>query len=308
MTQREDSGSFDAHKCGTALIAAHLLTHIMAKGSLMLAWQVKDKHCLVIGAGDVALSRVVHMIRAEARITVVTGEGHVHPELRRLAEEGHIYRLVERNFEFGDLAMYETAMLEPLAHARATQVLSAAHYAEIGDMVANQMFANVCCCIDDYELLTQIYYQCKLLRLPVNIADKPPMCDFYFGSMYNQDNLQIMVSTNGMSPRLLKLVKDTIARQFEGTDLNRAVENLGLLRARLRALVVRDDDLHSIDERMQWIKHVTDYFLVRQWSELALRQEWVDDVVRMYPQFPPRQYEWWQTDGADALARLQISS
>lgn len=112
----------------------------------------------------------------------------------------------------------------------------------------------MCCCIDDYSLSTKIYYQCKVLRLPVNIADKPPLCDFYFGSMINQDNLQIMISTNGKSPRLSKLIKDNIAREFKGVDINNAIENLGLIRSRLRELILIDDDLVTIDTRMSWIK------------------------------------------------------
>jgi len=163
--------------------------------------------------------------------------------------------------------------------------------------VKNEVFANVCCCIDDYELSTKIYYQCKFLRLPVNIADKPPLCDFYFGSMFNQDNLQIMISTNGKSPRLLKLIKDNIAKQFEGIDLNKAVENLGLIRARLRETVVIDDDLVSIDTRMTWIKKLTDFFTLRQWSDLELvhgdndRFERVDKIIKYFPEYPPQDYD-----------------
>ncbi|CAH2354237.1 siroheme biosynthesis protein Met8p [[Candida] railenensis] len=262
-------------------------------GSLLLAWQVKNKRCLVIGGGDVALSRVHHMIKAEASITVVTGTGNVHPEIIELHSKGLIYQLLERDFRTEDLSMYEKpSNLNPQL-VKVSEILSASQFEEIRQAVQDQVFAVVCCCIDDYDLSTQIYYQCKFLRLPVNIADKPPMCDFYFGSMYNQDNLQIMISTNGMSPRLSKLIKDNIARQFDGIDLNRAIENLGLLRARLRALVITKDDLTSIDERMQWIKSVTDYFSIRQWSELELSEGNADAIVRLYPSFPPREYDWW---------------
>lgn len=80
------------------------------KGSLLLAWQVKDKHCLVIGAGDVALSRIHHLIIAQAKITVVTGiTKDVHPEILELNSQGKIHKLVLRNYESEDLRMYETA-------------------------------------------------------------------------------------------------------------------------------------------------------------------------------------------------------
>ena len=60
------------------------------KGSLLLAWQVKDKHCLVIGSGDdVALSRIHHLIKAQAKITVVTGASKIHPQIIELNNQGN---------------------------------------------------------------------------------------------------------------------------------------------------------------------------------------------------------------------------
>jgi len=84
-------------------------TKSKASGSLLLAWQVKDKHCLVIGGGDVALSRIHHLIRAQAKITVIggTSEKGINAEILQLNKEGHIYKLLERDYESSDLTMYE---------------------------------------------------------------------------------------------------------------------------------------------------------------------------------------------------------
>lgn len=257
-------------------------------GSLLLAWQVKGKHCLVIGSGDVALSRINHLIRANAKITVITGGGHIHEDIVKLHEEGVIYNLVKRNYQSRDLKMYEKTSIELDG---IEELINPSHYEEIRQVVEHEVFANVCCCIDDYELSERIYYQCKFLRLPVNIADKPPLCDFYFGSMFNQDNLQIMISTNGKSPRLSKLIKDNIARQFEGIDLNKAVENLGLIRSCLRSNIVIDDDLISIDTRMNWIKQLTDYFSLKEWSYFNLTDENCRKIISYFPEFPPKDYQ-----------------
>lgn len=257
-------------------------------GSLLLAWQVQDKHCLVIGGGEVGLSRVLHLIRAGARITVVTGD-KAHPDLVKLAEEGKIHSFLERPFKLLDLQMYEKP--ESVAADSKTDLdIDPEHYSAIRSRVLNEQFACVCCCIDDPDESTKIYYQCKLLRIPANIADKPPLCDFYFGSMFNQDSVQIMISTNGKSPRLLKMIKDDIARQFADVNLNDAVESLGAIRARLRAKKLSDDSLATIDARMQWIKKLTDFFTLRQWSLLNLDAEAVEKVVDTYPEFPPSDY------------------
>lgn len=256
-------------------------------GSLMLAWQVKDKHCLVIGGGDVGLSRVYHLIRANAKITVVTGDKTL-PELLELNTQGKIHKLLQRDYELLDLTMYEKP--SPIK-VDSYKDIGEENYKDISDAVINQHFACVCCCIDDPVVSTRVYYQCKYLRIPVNIADKPPMCDFYFGSMFNQDALQIMISTNGKSPRLLKMIKDDIAKQFADIKLNDAVDNLGAIRTRLRAKKLTGDSLDAIDARMQWIKKLTDFFTLRQWSILEMDTDAVEKVIDTYPGFPPSDYD-----------------
>lgn len=247
-------------------------------GSLLLAWQVKNRHCLVIGGGDVALSRIHHLIIAGAKITVVSGEGHVHPEIDQLYKEGMISKLEKRKYQSDDLKMYEKDMemtnMEEL------------NYEAIEDCIHNQRFETVCCCIDDHELSTKIYYQCKLLRINANIADKPPLCDFYFGSMINKDSLQIMISTNGKSPRMLKLIKDTISKQFDDVDLNKAIENLNMIRGTLRQSKLPENDVETIETRMSWIKLVTDKYSIRQWSSLDVTEENVKEIVDYYPEYP----------------------
>ncbi|KAM9904943.1 hypothetical protein OXX79_002446 [Metschnikowia pulcherrima] len=255
-------------------------------GSLLLAWQVKDKHCLVIGGGDVGLSRVDHMIRANAKITVVTGD-KTHPELLERHKQGKLHKLIQRDYEPSVLTMYEKTPLDLGSYKNVKKE----HFEKIAHLVENEHFACVCCCIDDPELSTEVYFQCKYLRIPVNIADKPPMCDFYFGSMFSQDALQIMISTNGKSPRLSKMIKDDISKKFSNIRLNDAVDNLGAIRARLRAKKVPDTDLASIDARMQWIKTLTDFFSLEQWSVLKIPEGGLDKVIEPYPEFPPRDYD-----------------
>lgn len=253
--------------------------------SLILAHQVQQKHCLVIGGGEVGLSRVHHLIRANAKITVVAGSRDAHPEIIQLSETNKIHNLILRDYQSSDLQLYE----DGLNLLYDVDRIGPDDYKHIIDRV-DQRFAVVCCCIDDYELSTKVYYQCKLLNIPVNIADKPPLCDFYFGSMFNQDSLQIMISTNGKSPRLLRLIKDDIGRLFKDVDLNKAVENLGKVRAELRKSVVPDGDLVSIDTRMTWIKSLTDLFTLRQWSQIDIDENTAAKIVSYFPKFPPQNF------------------
>ncbi|CCE82260.1 Piso0_001977 [Millerozyma farinosa CBS 7064] len=273
--------------------------HEESKASLLLAWQVRGKQALVIGAGDVALSRVNHLVRAGSHITVIAGENEssIHPEILDLYSKKKIHALLKRNYKASDLEMYRTSRHDIVYDPHFLENLGPSDYETLQHQIQNEEFAIVCCCIDDYELSTKIYYQCKYLRLPVNIADKPELCDFYFGSMYNRDNLQIMVSTNGKSPRLSRMVKDSIAKQFDGTDLNKAVHTLGMIRSRFREKVIVDDDLASIDIRMTWIKSLTDLFGLKEWSELDFgetdeeKKENVDKILSYFPDLPTDNYE-----------------
>ena len=53
----------------------------------------------------------------------------------------------------------------------------------------------------------QIYNAAKQKNILVNIADNPPLCDFYMGSIVTKGNLKIAFSTNGKSPTLAKRLR-----------------------------------------------------------------------------------------------------
>ncbi|KAK6460430.1 putative NAD(P)-binding-domain-containing protein [Scheffersomyces coipomensis] len=211
------------------------------KGSLLLAWQVKQKHCLVIGSGDVALSRINHLIIAQAKISVITGSGHIHPTILQLNDQHQFEHFITRDYQSSDLSMLKKTSTHEF---NLDDINNEEVYNQISHNFNHERFEIICCCIDDYQLSTQIYYQCKYLHLNCNIADKPLLCDFYFGSMINEQNFQILISTNGKSPRFSKILKDLIYKgindNVEG-DLNFAIENLGNLRLKLRQLKLQNN-------------------------------------------------------------------
>lgn len=53
----------------------------------------------------------------------------------------------------------------------------------------------------------QIYYDAKAKNLLVNIADNPPLCDFYMGGIVTKGNLKLGISTNGKSPTMAKRLR-----------------------------------------------------------------------------------------------------
>ena len=46
----------------------------------------------------------------------------------------------------------------------------------------------------------------------LNVVDKPEFCDFYFGSIAKKDDLVVLVSSSGKSPRATQVVRDRVER------------------------------------------------------------------------------------------------
>jgi len=169
-------------------------------GSLLLAWQLKDKRVLIVGGGDVASGRVESVLAADALITIISPDEGLHP-------------LTKRYIKSSDRIIY---------HDRV--------FAGLGDLVAVDM---VLTAVDDVEKSREICDMCRALRIPVNVADIPSSCDFYFGSQIRDGPLQIMISTNGKSPKLANIIKKKIELSLP-FNAGEAIKKVGELRTRLK--------------------------------------------------------------------------
>ena len=102
--------------------------------------------------------------------------------------------------------------------------------------------------VDDPEASTRIWKLCKERRIPANIADVPPECDFYFGSVHRDGPLQVMVSTNGNGPKMANIVRRRIAAGLPA-NIGDAVAKVGELRKRLRLVAPGNEEG---PKRMRW--------------------------------------------------------
>lgn len=172
----------------------------LSGGSLIVAWQLKDKHVLIVGGGDVAASRIENILIADARITLIAPRAGLHPQTKAFIDATPRITYHDRTF----------AGPEDL---------------EGVDMVLTA--------IDDVDKSREICALSRERRIPVNAADIPPSCDFYFGSQVKKLPLQIMISTNGKGPRLAHLIRKKIEDSLpEGIE--NAIERVGDLRVKLR--------------------------------------------------------------------------
>lgn len=169
-------------------------------GSLLLAWQLKDKRVVLIGGGDVASGRIDSLLVADALITLISPAEGLHP-------------LTQQHIARSDRITY---LDRP--------------YAGPSDLDGAAMLMTA---IDDVDLSREIANLCRARNIPVNAADIPPSCDFYFGSQIRDGPLQIMVSTNGRGPKLASIIRKKIAEAIpQGAGLS--IERTGALRAKLR--------------------------------------------------------------------------
>ncbi|MEM9546878.1 MAG: bifunctional precorrin-2 dehydrogenase/sirohydrochlorin ferrochelatase [Bacteroidota bacterium] len=72
---------------------------------------------------------------------------------------------------------------------------------------------------DDEEVNLTAYNDCRKRNILVNVADNPPLCDFYMGGIVTKGNVKIAISTNGKSPttakRLRQFFEDVIPEKID---------------------------------------------------------------------------------------------
>lgn len=120
--------------------------------------------------------------------------------------------------------------------------------------------------IDDPEASTRIWKYCKKMKVPANIADVPPECDFYFGSVHRDGPLQIMVSTNGNGPRLAAAIRRQIGEMLP-TGTGDSIQKVGQLRRRLRR-IAPGKTTQDINKRMGWMSQVCDKWSTEEFNEM----------------------------------------
>ena len=130
--------------------------------------------CLVIGAGNLAESKIESLRAAEAAVTVIAPTAS--PVIEQLAASGEI-TWHQREYAPGDVAL-QTFL-----------VVTATNRPEVNRAV---------------------YLEATSKSILCNAVDDPPYCDFYFPSIVRRGDLQIAISTAGDSPALAQRLRKEI--------------------------------------------------------------------------------------------------
>ncbi|TAE00675.1 MAG: bifunctional precorrin-2 dehydrogenase/sirohydrochlorin ferrochelatase [Bacteroidetes bacterium] len=161
--------------------------------------KLENLHTLLVGGGNVGLEKLSAMLAnsPNARITVVADR--FLPETLELAQNSPLVEIVERRFDFSDLQNKDLIL----------------------------------CATDNKELHAQIKEEARKLRILVNVADTPPLCDFYLGSIVQKGDLKIAISTNGKSPTLAKRIRAYLEENLPA-EIQNLLDNLQHFRDKLK--------------------------------------------------------------------------
>ncbi|KZT42011.1 siroheme synthase [Sistotremastrum suecicum HHB10207 ss-3] len=212
-------------------------TKPVTSGSLLIAWQLRDKNVLIVGGGEVAAGRLEIVLGADARVTLIAPSEDLHKTIREIVDTNDRVTYHDRLFEGPE------------------------------DLVGVDMALTA---IDDVEESRRICEMARTRHIPINCADIPPSCDFYFGSQIRRGPLQILVSTDGNGPKIAHLIRRRIENVLPD-DVEQTVLNVGRLRAKLRKRAPGVGGMLG-KRRMGWMIKVS-----TQWSleELAA----LDDLM-----------------------------
>lgn len=160
--------------------------------------KVSDLNVLIVGGGNVGLEKLTFLLKSSPKAKVLMVAPDFLPETLELAGK-HEVDIVR--------AYYQKEFLD-----------------------GKHM---VIACTDKEEVNKQVYSDCRKQSILVNVADNPPLCDFYMGGIVTKGNVKVAISTNGKSPttakRLRQFFEDVLPENID--DL---VKNLNAYRKTLK--------------------------------------------------------------------------
>jgi uroporphyrin-III C-methyltransferase/precorrin-2 dehydrogenase/sirohydrochlorin ferrochelatase len=137
---------------------------------LPLFFSLKDRPVLIVGGGEVALRKASLLIKAHARVQVVSLS--IKPELVELTAKngGDVFT---RTFEKED-ALGKTLIVAAT---------------------------------DNKEINKQIAKTAEAMNIPVNVVDQPELCSFIFPAIVDRSPIIAAVSSGGSSPVLARILR-----------------------------------------------------------------------------------------------------
>ena len=165
---------------------------------------IENRDVVIIGGGNVCARKAETMMKYGARVTVVSPE--FTDEIEQWASQERL-ALKRKTYDHGDLEG------------------------------ANIVIAST----DDQTTNEQIAHDCRARRIPVNVVDVTPLCEFIVPAIIEKGSVQIAVSTGGKSPALARTLKEDLQRLI-GPEYAEVNDALGTLRDGAKRVLPTDLD------------------------------------------------------------------
>ncbi len=163
---------------------------------LPIFWNIRDRRCVVVGGGEIALRKAKLLLRAGARLDIVAES--FSTAIRSLTEN-HPVNLIESSFQ--------TSQLEECCLVVAAT--------------------------DNDEVNFAVSEAANDLDLPVNVVDQPHLCSFIMPAIVDRSPLVVAISSGGTSPVLTRMVKELNESQLP-TRIDKLARLLGSYRAQVK--------------------------------------------------------------------------
>ncbi len=160
--------------------------------------KLEQLRVLLVGGGNVGLEKLTAILRSSPETSVTVVSLTFLPALRALAARHPLVKL--------HTGPYDDAFLQDV------------------DIV----FAAT----DDPALHQRIKTAARARRLLVNVADTPPLCDFYLSSVVQKGSLKVAVSTNGQSPTVAKRLRAVLEAALP-EELDSVLQKMPAIRQQL---------------------------------------------------------------------------
>ncbi len=134
---------------------------------------LKNKSCLIVGGGSVALRKAILLSKTDAKINVVSPQ--IKAELLSLVRQSNGTYL-DHEFETNDIKDYFL----------------------------------VIAATNNYDVNEKVSEEARKKNILVNVVDTPELCDFIFPAIIDRDPLVVSVSSSGSSPVLARKVRSNI--------------------------------------------------------------------------------------------------
>lgn len=160
--------------------------------------KTRQLHILIVGGGYVCLEKLSFLFKSSPNSRVTVLSPMLRPETKSFIDQ-HQIQYIKGNYQPSFLT-------------------------------GNHM---VIATTDQPEVNKQVFEDCRHRNILVNVADNPPLCDFYMGSIVTKGNLKVAISTNGKSPTFAKRFRQWL-EAFLPEEIDEMLNKLYIYRGQLK--------------------------------------------------------------------------